>query len=131
MKMSKGYGETLEKGGLYDAVVDSYEEFESSEFGTYYRIYFQVLENGKSKIISGAFKKHTNVMPRTKLFSLVNAARIDKPLKSDVFELEDLIGANVKVMVTNKKKGALVFSRIDKVYPKTITAQEVEDEIPF
>ena len=131
MKLSKGYGETLKKGGLYGAVVDSYEEFESDEFGAYFRVYFQVIEDGKTKIVSGAFKKYDNVAPRTKLYSLITAVQLDKPIKGEVFELEDLIGATVKILVTNKRKNGVTFSRVDKAYPKNITPQEVEDEIPF
>ena len=117
MKFGATASESVSRGGNYKAVVDHYEEYDSGDYGSYYKIYYRVHDDGKDKLVGGSYKVHEMVTPRCKLWEVFTAVYgKDELLQSDK-SMEDLLDKKVIVVVQNVTKGDIVFSNVIHVLP--------------
>jgi hypothetical protein len=114
--------ESVSKSGIYEANFEGYELIEETKFGKAIRMYFNVSDNGEMKTISGLARYYDVITPSSKLYKWIAAIAGQDSLENGDFDLDNLIGAPVQVVISNKKVNDNIYSNVVEVIAKGQTS---------
>ena len=129
MKFGATASESVSRGGSYKAVIDHWEEYDSGDYGSYYKIYYRVHDGGKDKLVGGSYKVHDMITPRCKLWQVFTAIWPKEELLQSDKSMDDILNKKVIVIVENVVKNDIIFSNVIKV--KSVNEPPVDpDAVP-